>query len=155
MPDKERNNEFSFDALSKKLEGQISKSSDDMDAKGDMRELTSHDIVGNIKSSSTSIVLFYRDECPYCKQLMPILDELADSYVSKVSFAKVNIDRIEQARQEFNVLGVPLVIAFKKGIPVGRIEGLRGVNDYDQWIESIHSGFRPMGLDEGPTTRLD
>ncbi|MHA1906040.1 MAG: thioredoxin family protein [Candidatus Thorarchaeota archaeon] len=155
MPEGGKDKEFSFDALSKNIEGQLGGTSDDALATGKTRELTESDIVEAVRTSTTSIVLFYRDDCPYCERLMPILDELAEDYESKVAFAKVNVDKFEIVREEFNVLGVPLVVAFKKGMSVGRIEGLRSVDDYDQWIESIHSGLRPMGIDEGPTTQLE
>ncbi|MHA2424244.1 MAG: thioredoxin family protein [Candidatus Thorarchaeota archaeon] len=155
MPEGGKDKEFSFDALSKNLEGRLSSSPDDAAATGKVRELTKPDIVSSIRLSPTSIVLFYRDDCPFCERLMPILDELADDYKSQVAFAKANVDTIEDTREEYNVQGVPLIVAFKKGMPVGRIEGLRSMDDYDQWIESIHSGLRPMGIDEGPTTPLE
>ena len=154
MPEGEKGKDFSFNALSKSLESQLNGSSDDA-ATGEVGELTDSDVVSGIRTSSTSIVTFFRDDCPFCERLMPILDELADDYKSKVVFRKVNVDKFEKVREEFKVLGVPLVVAFKKGMPVGRIEGLRPMDEYDQWIESIHSGLRPMGLDEGPSTRIE
>ena len=155
MPEEGKDKGFSFDALSKSLESQLDASSDDAAATGEVREMTGSDVVASIRKSSTSLVTFYRDGCPFCERLMPILDELADDYKSKVAFTKVNVDRVENVREEFKVLGVPLVVAFKKGMPVGRIEGLRSVDEYDQWIESIHGGLRPMGIDEGPSTRIE
>ena len=85
---------------------------------------------------------------------MPLLEELAEDYETKVMFAKVNLEIVEEAQGLFDILGVPVVMAFKKGNLVGRIEGLRGIDEYDIWIDSIHKGLRPMGIDAGPTTNL-
>jgi len=85
---------------------------------------------------------------------MPILEELAEDYETKVMFAKVNLEIVEEAQKRFDILGVPVVMAFKKGNLVGRIEGLRGIDEYDTWIDSIHKGLSPMGIDAGPTTNL-
>jgi thioredoxin-like negative regulator of GroEL len=155
MPERENGKDFGFDALSKSLEGQLSGSKENKKATGSVEELTNSDVIDTVRTSSTSIVLFYRDDCPFCERLLPILDDLAEDYKSRVAFAKVNIDRVVQARDEFNVLGVPLVIAFKKGMSVGRIEGLRPIDEYDTWIDSIHSGLKPMGMDDGPATSLE
>jgi len=154
LPDDEEKKSFGFEALTKNLESRLGGSSDDPFANGEVRDITDGEVIDQIRSSKTSIVSFYRDDCPYCERLMPLLDDLAEDYKSKVSFTKVNVDIADVTRSEFNILGVPLVIAFKKGMPVGRVEGLRSIDEYDSWIESIHEGLQPMGMDEGPTTRI-
>jgi thioredoxin-like negative regulator of GroEL len=85
---------------------------------------------------------------------MPFVDELAEDYKTRVAFSKVNVDKATNSLVEHNILGVPLVIAFKKGMPVSRVEGLRSIDEYDSWIESIHQGLQPMGLDGGPSTHI-
>ena len=154
MPE-DREKDFNFDALSKSLENKLEGSTDDPQADGGVRELTNGNIIDLIRKSPTTIVTFYRDDCPFCERLMPRLHDLAEDYTSKVAFSKFNVDTNEKVREEFKVLGVPLVIAFKKGMPVSRVEGLRSIDEYDSWIESIHEGLRPMGIDEGPTTRIE
>ena len=154
MPDERNPDKVEFDALSKQLEAKLAGSSDDPAANGEVNELIDDGYMNIIRKSPTSLVMFYRTVCPYCKQLMPILEDLADEYETKVMFAKVNLETIEEAQKRFDILGVPVVIAFKKGNLVGRIEGLRGINEYDAWIDRIHKGLRPMGIDAGPTSNL-
>ena len=154
MSDERNPGKVGFDALSKQLEAKLAGSSDDLTANGEVNELTDDGYMNIIRKSSTSFVMFYRTVCPYCKQLMPILEELADDYETKVMFAKVNLELVEEVQRRFDILGVPVVMAFKKGNLVGRIEGLRGIDEYDTWIDSIHKGLRPMGIDAGPTTNL-
>jgi len=145
---------FSFDKIAKQLESKMRGPEVDPLATGSVIEITSTDPVSEIRTSPTAIVLFYRTECPYCKQLLPLLAELADAYKSHVTFAKVNIGITEVDPEEFDILGVPFIISFKKGIAVSRIEGLRSYDEYDSWIDSIQKGIRPMRVERGMTTRL-
>ncbi|MHA1925976.1 MAG: thioredoxin family protein [Candidatus Thorarchaeota archaeon] len=143
-----------FDALSKRLEDALEKKADEPLANGTLNEISDNNFMEELRKPSTAIIEFYTSTCPYCKQLAPILDELASEYKSKVYFAKINIDNVEEASDAFDVVGVPLVIAFKKGQPVAKMEGLRGMDEIDDWIESIHKGLRPMNLESGPVTRI-
>ena len=154
MSDERDPNKVGFDALSKQLEAKLAGRSDDLTANSEVNELIDDGYMNIIRKSSTSFVMFYRTVCPYCKQLIPILEELAGDYETKVMFAKVNLEVVKEVQKRFDILGVPVVMAFKKGNLVGRIEGLRGINEYDTWIDSIHKGLRPMGIDVGPTTNL-
>jgi thioredoxin 1 len=141
-------------SLSKLLEGALEKESDDPLANGVLNEMSDSRFMDSLSRPSTAVIEFYTATCPYCKQLAPILDELASDYRSKVYFGKVNIDKIEAAVESFEVVGVPLVIAFKKGHPVAKMEGLRSRDEIDDWVDSIHKGFRPMNLESGAVTRI-
>lgn len=143
-----------FEALSKRLENALEKKTDEPLADGTLNEISDSNFMEEIRKPSTAIIEFYTSTCPYCKQLAPILDELASDYKSKVYFAKINIDSVEEAAEAFDVIGVPLVIAFKKGQAVAKMEGLRGIDEIDDWINSIHKGLRPMNLESGPVTQI-
>jgi thioredoxin 1 len=144
----------SFDAFSKRLEDALEKKDDEPFANGTLNEISDGSYMDALKNPSTAIIEFYTTSCPYCKQIAPILGELASDYKSKVYFGKINVDHVTEAAEVFEVVGVPLVIAFKRGQPVARMEGLRDRNELDGWIESIHNGFRPMNLESGPVTRI-
>ncbi|MHA2386100.1 MAG: thioredoxin family protein [Candidatus Thorarchaeota archaeon] len=143
-----------FEALSKRLEDALETKSVEPLANGILHEIADSNFMEELRKPSTAIIEFYTSTCPYCKQLAPILDELASDYKSKVYFAKINIDNLEEAGKAFDVVGVPLVIAFKKGQPVAKMEGLRDIDEIVDWIDSIHKGLRPMNLESGPVTRI-
>jgi thioredoxin-like negative regulator of GroEL len=145
---------FSFSKLAKQLESKMKEQDVDPLATGTIMKIASADSLSELRASSTAIVLFYRTECPYCKQLFPLLQELAETYRAHVAFAQVNLDVVQTVTEEFDIYGVPLVIAFKKGMTVSRIEGLRSYDEYDSWIDSIKKGLRPMRVERGDTTRL-
>ena len=152
MPDDDRE-PSGFDSLARRLEAALDGTEEEL-ANGELNELSGESYLETLKRPRTTLVEFYTGVCPYCKQMNPVLEELAEKYRSKVFFAKVNIEEVEGSAEMFEVLGVPAIIVLKKGTRVGRVEGLRSYDVLDDWIDSIHKGLRPMGIDPGPSTRL-
>ncbi|TXT53833.1 MAG: hypothetical protein BAJATHORv1_110025 [Candidatus Thorarchaeota archaeon] len=142
-----------FDSLAKKLETSIETSKEPL-ADGKVHDMREPSFMNLIRKIKTSVLIFYRSHCPFCERLLPILEDLAEEFALRVYFGKVNVDEVEGVQEEFNILGVPVVVAFKKGMMVSRVEGLRSREEYEYWIDSIHKGFRPMGLDVGEITKL-
>ncbi|TFG14317.1 thioredoxin [Candidatus Thorarchaeota archaeon] len=144
-----------FENLTSRLEERLSGDTHNSFANGQLNEIRSDNNSLVIDKYRTSLLLIYRNQCPYCKQLMPKLAELAKDYRSQVFFAKINIDTNRDVAERFHVLGVPLVIALKKGHPVDRIEGLRNIAVYDDWINQIHRGIRPTNFEKGSLSKLE
>jgi thioredoxin-like negative regulator of GroEL len=144
-----------FSDMARRLESALKKRSNDTMANGLLNEITDTNFMGTIKKARTAIVEFYSIHCPYCKQLVPILEKLAADYKSEVYFAKVDVDVISEARIAFDVQGVPLVVALKKGMAVAKLEGLRSIDDYDDWIDSIQKGLRPLTFKPGPISKIE
>jgi len=140
--------------MAKRLEMAMAKDKKDQKANGELNDLSSINEVHELRQSRTAVVELYRQHCPHCKRLMPIMEELASDYEGKVFFGKVNIDEVPEVRDSFEVFGVPLVVALKRGMPVTRIEGFHDIEVYDDWISKIHSGMRPMDVAAGAETEL-
>ncbi|MBD3157942.1 MAG: hypothetical protein GF309_04060 [Candidatus Lokiarchaeota archaeon] len=140
--------------MAKRLEMAMAKDEKDQKANGELNDLSSMNEVHELRQSRTAVVELYRQQCPHCKRLMPIMEELASDYEGKVFFGKVNIDEVPKVRESFEVFGVPLVVALKRGMPVARIEGFHDIEVYDDWISKIHRGMRPMDVAAGPETEL-
>jgi thioredoxin 1 len=69
------------------------------------------------------LVDFWAEWCGPCKQMMPMLEELAADYADRLSIAKLNIDENRQAAEKFNVRSIPTVVLFKDGAECGRLTG--------------------------------
>jgi len=144
-----------FENIASKLEQRLTCDASDSIANGQLNEITGEKEFSFLNKPKTTLLLIYRTQCPFCKQLQPKIVDLAEVYDSKVYFAKVNVDENPEVAERFAVLGVPLVIALKKGHPVARIEGLRNIDIYDEWIQRIHRGIRPMDIESGPTSNIE
>jgi thioredoxin 1 len=146
---------FGFENMAGKLGQKLSSDAPDAIANGQLNEIAGEQGLSMLKKPKTTLLLIYRTQCPYCKQLLPRIRELADDYVSTVYFAKVNADENPDIIERFTVLGVPLVIALKKGQEVARIEGLRNIEIYNEWMRQIHRGIRPMDIESGPASEIE
>jgi thioredoxin 1 len=70
------------------------------------------------------LVDFGAEWCHPCKQLDPIIEELAQEWVGKVTVFKLDVDSNINATMTYGVMGVPSLILFIKGEPVEHMTGL-------------------------------
>jgi len=90
-----------------------------------------------LKASGAVLVDFWAEWCGPCRQVAPILDEIAGSMGGKVTIAKVNIDKNPETPQKYGVRGIPTLIIFKNGQPVATKVGALPKTKLMEWIESV------------------
>ncbi len=83
------------------------------------------------------VVDFSAAWCGPCRQLAPIIDELADEYSGKVKVGKVDIDDAQETAGKYGIMSVPTVLIFKSGQPVDQITGLFPKSQYKQKIDAL------------------
>lgn len=66
---------------------------------------------------------FGAEWCHPCKQLDPIVEELAEEWQGKVKVLALDIDDNVQTTMQMGVMGVPTLILFIDGEPVERMTG--------------------------------
>ena len=69
------------------------------------------------------LVDFWADWCEPCKQLMPLLERLADEYAGAFLLAKINADEQQGIAGQLGVRSLPTVMLFKDGQPVDGFTG--------------------------------
>ncbi len=89
-----------------------------------------------LKSDKPVIVDFWAEWCGPCKQLSPIVDELANDMKDKVKVVKVNIDDAPEAPTKYGVRGVPTLMLFKGGQVIDTRVGGMPKSQLQDWIES-------------------
>jgi putative thioredoxin len=70
------------------------------------------------------LVDFWAAWCEPCKQLMPMLDRLADEYAGRFVLAKVDADENQELVQQMGVRSLPTVAMFKDGKVVDHFVGV-------------------------------
>ena len=61
------------------------------------------------------VVDFGAEWCGPCKQLDPILEEIASENINSLKVFKINIDENPMTPQKFGVRGIPTLMLFKDG----------------------------------------
>ena len=76
-----------------------------------------HYLIDSLTSTSEKPVLldFWADWCQPCLNLVPTLENLADTYKNKVLFAKLNVDENPKISMEFGIRSIPYMFLIKDG----------------------------------------
>jgi putative thioredoxin len=69
------------------------------------------------------VVDFWADWCEPCKQLMPVLEKLANEYAGAFLLAKVNADEQQMLASQLGVRSLPTVMVIKDGQPIDGFAG--------------------------------
>ncbi len=76
-----------------------------------------------INSTVPVLVEFGAEWCGPCKQMEPILEQLAAEWNGKVRLAKVDVDESVGTVMKFQVMSVPTLILFVGGEAMQRVSG--------------------------------
>ncbi|MDC0037167.1 thioredoxin [Alphaproteobacteria bacterium] len=88
-------------------------------------------------SSQTNLVLvdFWAEWCGPCKQISPILEEIANEK-DNLNVLKLNIDENPVTPQKYNVRGIPTLMLFKDSKLIDTKIGSLPKSSLEDWINS-------------------
>ena len=89
-----------------------------------------------LESEKPVLCDFWAEWCGPCKQISPILYELAEDYKEKILIAKVNIDENPEVPSNYGIMSIPTLLLFKEGKLISTQVGLQQKSDLISWIEN-------------------
>jgi thioredoxin 1 len=86
------------------------------------------------------LVDFYATWCMPCRMLSPRVDDVADQFIGKIKFVKIDVDQAPALAQRYQIDGIPALLLFKNGKVIKTMVGLQSEQSLkDQLSESLKS----------------
>jgi thiol-disulfide isomerase/thioredoxin len=81
-----------------------------------MKKISSADKFNEqIASEKTTVAVFKADWCKDCHYIEPFMPDLEQHYADKLTFIHIDRDELPDLCADYNILGIPSFIVFRKG----------------------------------------
>ena len=88
-----------------------------------------------LKAEGPVLVDFWAEWCGPCKQIAPILEDIARDYDGRVRVVKVDIDSNPQTPSKYGVRGIPTIMMFKGGEVAAMKVGALPKSKLYEWVD--------------------
>ncbi|HEX5066440.1 MAG TPA: thioredoxin domain-containing protein [Myxococcota bacterium] len=90
-----------------------------------------------LESPLPVLVDFWGDHCAACRQISPVLRDLAAEYAGRVRIVKMHAAENPSSAGRFGVRAMPTVLVFSRGQVVGQLVGARPKAAFVEAIEKV------------------
>ena len=90
-----------------------------------------------LKSTIPVLVDFWAPWCGPCRMVSPIVEELAEEYGDKASFAKVNVDENQKMAARYGIRSIPTLLFFKEGKPMHQVIGFSPKKELKRQLDAL------------------
>ncbi len=107
-----------------------------------MLTLTEKNFDATVQKGGILFIDFWADWCAPCKSFAPIYERVAKKH-GDIVFGKLDVDAQEGLADDFDIQGIPTLIAIRDGVVVAREEGALPA----KVLEEVVSGVRALDMD--------
>jgi thioredoxin 1 len=103
-----------------------------------VQEITDQNFAAEVlQADKPAIIDFWAEWCGPCRQIAPIIAELAAEYGDRVKIVKMDIDKSPNTPGQYGIRAIPTILAFKNGQVVQQIQGARPKADFQKMVDGL------------------
>jgi thioredoxin 1 len=105
--------------------------------------LTTSTFDETVGASSTPVLVdFWAEWCGPCKQIAPVLEEIAGEYPDQIQVTKLNVDEHPDIAMRYSVMSIPTLLVIDGGDVKKKIVGAKGkgalLQELDEFLATSH-----------------
>ncbi len=82
------------------------------------------------------LIEFYSPRCKSCRDVQMVLENVLKDF-GGVKFIKVNVLENREFARSFNVIALPVIVALKDGVEVGRLKGAKSKSEIVEFLREV------------------
>ncbi len=90
-----------------------------------------------LQAETPVLVDFWAAWCGPCRMVAPVVEELAEEYEGRISFAKLDVDQNPKTAARYSIMSIPTLLIFKKGEPISNIVGFRPKEELKRSLDAV------------------
>jgi thioredoxin 1 len=90
-----------------------------------------------LQAEGPVLVDFWAPWCGPCRQIAPVIEQLAGENAGSIKIGKLNVDNSPNAAQSYGVSSIPTLMLFKNGEVVERFVGVQPKSRLQEAIDAV------------------